>query len=154
MLKRILFFLAVIITLGSCQDKTKTTPKDLNTLLDNWHLAASHADIDSYFSAFADDAIYIGTDASERWTKHEFYSFCEPYFAKGKAWDFKAFDRKIYFSEDGHTAWFNELLNTWMGVCRASGVLTLKNGTWKISQYHLSVTIKNEKMKQFLEIKQ
>ncbi len=153
MLNKILIIFALMISLGACQNKTKTDPKVLNTLLDNWHIAASNADIDAYFSVLKDDAIYIGTDASERWTKTEFFNFCEPHFKKGKAWDFKAFDRKIYFSEDGKTAWFNELLNTWMGVCRASGVLILKDESWKISHYHLSVTIKNEKMKQFLEIK-
>ncbi len=152
MFKQILIILTIVFSLTSCQNKVNTDTKVINTILDNWHLAATNADLDAYFSTFADDAIYIGTDASERWTKKEFYQFCEPHFKKGKAWDFKAFDREIYFSEDGKTAWFNELLNTWMGVCRASGVLNLKNGNWKISHYQLSVTIKNEKMKQFLEI--
>jgi len=152
MLKQILFILALTLSLSGCQNQTTDASKDINTLLDNWHLAATNANLDAYFSAFDDQAIYIGTDASERWTKAEFFDFCEPYFNKGKAWDFKAFDRKIYFSEDGKTAWFNELLNTWMGVCRASGVLSLKDGVWKISHYQLSVTVKNEKMKEFLEI--
>lgn len=153
MLKQFVFLIALVFLLGACQNKIDTNPKDINTLLDNWHLAATNANLDTYFSVFDNEAIYIGTDASERWTKDEFYSFCKPYFAKGKAWDFKAFDRKIYFSEDGKTAWFNELLNTWMGVCRASGVLNMKDDEWKISHYQLSVTVKNENMKQFLEIK-
>lgn len=152
MLKQILLFISLTFSLVACQNKTITEPKEVNILLDNWHLAATNANLDAYFSALDDNAIYIGTDASERWTKTEFFSFCEPYFKKGKAWDFKAFDREIYFSEDGKTAWFNELLNTWMGICRASGVLSLKDGNWKISHYQLSVTVKNEKMKQFLEI--
>jgi len=153
MIKNILILLTLTISLGACGGKAKTEKKDLNLILDNWHLAATNTDIDAYFSALSNDAIYIGTDASERWTKAAFYNFCEPYFKKGKAWDFKAFDRKIYFSEDGKTAWFNELLNTWMGTCRASGVLVHKAGHWKISHYQLSVTVKNEHMKQFLEIK-
>ncbi|WP_372640040.1 nuclear transport factor 2 family protein [Ancylomarina sp.] len=152
MLKQISFIILLTFSLIACQNKTITEPKEINTLLDNWHLAATNTNLDAYFSALGDNAIYIGTDASERWTKTEFFSFCEPYFKKGKAWDFKAFDRKIYFSEDGKTVWFNELLNTWMGICRASGVLSLKDGNWKISHYQLSVTVKNEKMKQFLEI--
>ena len=144
--------MTLILSLEACQSKTNTESEEINTLLDNWHLAASHADLDAYFSVFADNAIYIGTDASERWTKPEFFSFCEPHFKKGKAWDFKAYDRQIYFSEDGKTAWFDELLNTWMGVCRASGVLIYKDNSWKLSHYQLSVTVKNKKMKQFLEI--
>ena len=152
MLNKILITLALLISFSACQNKIKTDRKILHTILDNWHMAASNANIDAYFSALDDQAIYIGTDASERWTKSEFFNFCEPHFKKGKAWDFKVFDRKIYFSEDGKTAWFNELLNTWMGICRASGVLILKDGNWKISHYQLSVTVKNEKMKQFIEI--
>jgi len=152
MIKNVLLILTLSIFFGACQSKIDANTKDLDLILDNWHLAATNADIDAYFSALSNDAIYIGTDASERWTKAEFHKFCAPHFEKGKAWDFKAFDRKIYFSEDGKTAWFNELLNTWMGVCRASGVLVHKNGSWKISHYQLSVTVKNEHMKQFLEI--
>ena len=152
MLNQILLIISLTLSLVACQNKMTTETKELNTLLDNWHLAATNANLDAYFSALDDNAIYIGTDASERWTKTEFFSFCEPHFKKGKAWNFKAFDRKIYFSEDGQTAWFNELLNTWMGVCRGSGVLSFKNENWKISHYQLSVTVKNEKMKQFLEI--
>jgi hypothetical protein len=34
-----------------------------------------------------------------------------------------------------------------MGVCRGSGVLQKRNGSWKIEQYILSATIPNEQMK-------
>lgn len=153
MLKRFVFFIVLTFSLVACQNKINTNIDDINTLLNNWHLAATNANLDAYFSVLDDKAIYIGTDASEIWTKSEFYKFCKPHFKKGKAWDFKAYNRNIYFSEDGKTAWFNELLNTWMGVCRGSGVLIFKNNSWKISHYQLSVTVKNEKMKQFLEIK-
>jgi beta-lactamase class D len=40
-----------------------------------------------------------------------------------------------------------------MGVCRGSGVLVKKDGTWKIAQYVLSATIPNEKMKQVTALK-
>jgi hypothetical protein len=37
------------------------------------------------------------------------------------------------------TAWFDELLNTQMKICRGSGVLVKKIGQeWKIKQYVLS----------------
>ncbi|MFT5750160.1 MAG: hypothetical protein ACI93S_001434 [Ancylomarina sp.] len=64
MLKQFVFIIAITFLPGACQSKTNT--KDINTLLDNWHLAAINADLDSYFSAFDDDTIYLGTDASER----------------------------------------------------------------------------------------
>jgi hypothetical protein len=39
-----------------------------------------------------------------------------------KAWSF-ALERHIYFDKTGKTAWFDELLNTQMKICRGSGVL-------------------------------
>jgi ketosteroid isomerase-like protein len=141
--------------LSSCNPgKDTVQPKEekIANILDKWHLAATNADLESYFAPLAKNAIYIGTDPGERWTKDEFYQFSKPYFDKGKAWDFKAFDRQVYFAEDGQTAWFNELLNTWMGVCRGSGVLVKKEEGWKIIHYHLSVTVKNENVREFLTI--
>ena len=110
-MKKYLFFIVFSfwVTNIVAQDNLKA---EINNTLDAWHKAAAEANFNNYFDTMTDDAIFIGTDASERWTKTELFSFCEPYFKKGKAWDFKAFDRKIYFSEDGKTAWFNELLNT------------------------------------------
>ncbi len=46
--------------------------------------------------------------------------------------------------------WFDETLDTWMGVCRGSGVLINKNGKWLIKQYVLSLTVPNEKMKEVI----
>ncbi|MBS9766494.1 MAG: nuclear transport factor 2 family protein [Flavobacteriaceae bacterium] len=41
-------------------------------------------------------------------------------------------------------AWFDELLDTWMGICRGSGVLEKTAKGWKIRHYVLSVTVPNE----------
>jgi hypothetical protein len=38
------------------------------------------------------------------------------------------------------TAWFDELLNTQMKICRGSGVLVKIDGKWKIKHYVLSMT--------------
>jgi hypothetical protein len=46
----------------------------------------------------------------------------------------------------------NEKLDTWMGVCKGTAVLVLKENDWKIALYDLSVTIDNEKIDQFLEL--
>lgn len=95
----------------------------INTVLDNWHKAAATANFESYFGAMTNDAIFIGTDATENWNKKAFQDFAKPYFDRGKAWSFTALERHIYFSKDGKTAWFDELLNTQMKICRGSGVL-------------------------------
>lgn len=114
-------------------------------MLDAWHLAAEKANEQAYFSRIAEDGVFLGTDAAERWSKAEFQRYAHPYFAKGKAWTFKARNRRIQFSPDGKTAWFDELLDTEkMGVCRGSGVVFMKEGTWLIVQYNLSIPIPNE----------
>ncbi|MCF8296086.1 MAG: nuclear transport factor 2 family protein [Saprospiraceae bacterium] len=150
-MKKLIFILLGIFLL-SCT-KIQIPDRDLiNSYLDDWHLAAANADFDGYFDKIADDGIYIGTDPTERWTKDEFVKAYKPYFDKGKAWDFKAIERNIDFSKDGKVAWFDEKLDTWMGICRASGVLELIDGNWKIKHYHLSVTILNERTKEFVEM--
>lgn len=117
----------------------------IDKLMNEWHHAAAIADFDAYFGALHENSIYIGTDATERWTKKEFIAFAKPFFDRKKAWDFKAINRHIALSKDGKTAWIDEVLNTTnMSLCRGSGVLILENGKWKIMQYVLSMTIPNE----------
>ena len=116
--------------------------------LDDFHLAAAQADEARYFGHLAEDAVFLGTDATERWTKGEFRAYAHPYFAKGKAWSFRATRRAITLSPDGKSAWFDEDLATPnLGPCRGSGVLLLKNGAWEIAQYNLAVTVPNGVMK-------
>lgn len=125
---------------------------DIQAFIDSWHKAAASANADAFFDAMATDCIYIGTDKNERWTKEEFKSFAKPYFDKGKAWDFKPYDRDVHVTSDGKSAWFSELLNTWMGVCRGSGILMKNNGRWVLKQYHLSVTVPNDLIRDFITL--
>jgi len=114
------------------------------TVLDDWHQAASVADEPRYFGHFAPNGVFMGTDATERWTVAAFRVWAKPYFDKKKAWSFKPRDRHVDFSADGKTAWFDEMLDTPnLGLCRGSGVLVLLSGNWKIAQYNLSIPIPN-----------
>lgn len=114
------------------------------SVLDGFHAAAAAADEEKYFAALAPGAIFLGTDATERWTKDEFRQFAHPYFAKGKAWTYKATSRWITFAPDRQVAWFDELLESpHLGTCRGSGVLVSIGGSWKIMQYNLSIAIPN-----------
>lgn len=124
----------------------------IHKFIDDWHLAATKADAHAYFGAIADKGIFIGTDAAERWNKAQFYSFAKPYFDKGKAWDFKSYDRTVHVSNDGRFVWFSELLTTWMGVCRGSGIMEKTAQGWKIHQYQLSVTVPNDLIKDFISL--
>ncbi|MGA2213959.1 MAG: nuclear transport factor 2 family protein [Bryobacteraceae bacterium] len=113
-------------------------------VLDDWHKAASVADEPRYFGYFAPNGIFMGTDATERWTVTQFRAWAKPQFERKSAWSFKPRDRHIDFSADRKTAWFDEILDTPnLGVCRGSGVLVWLGGKWKIAQYNLSVPIPN-----------
>lgn len=121
--------------------------------LDAWHQAAADADYEAYFGRMTPDAIFIGTDATENWTYGAFRSFAKPYFDRGRAWDFSSVERHIFFNENRDIAWFDELLDTWMGLCRGSGVLKKEGEDWKIAHYVLSIAVPNENVNELLEIK-
>jgi hypothetical protein len=141
---------ASFATIKTDQNKEKVP---INTLLNNWHRAAAEANFNDYFNALTETAIFIGTDATENWNKTEFQAFAKPYFDKGKAWNFKTLERNIYFSSDHKTAWFDELLDTQMKLCRGSGILVKVGGKWKIQHYVLSMTIPNDISDDVVKIK-
>jgi ketosteroid isomerase-like protein len=132
--------------------------RDINALLDAWHRAAATADETVFFDSMADDAVYLGTDPSERWTKEQFMAWSKKHFDKESAWAFEPRDRTVYLSTDGRFAWFEELLDTWMGVCRGSGVLVREagddkeTGGWKIKHYNLAVTVPNDLIEAYISI--
>ncbi len=117
--------------------------EQVGVILDEFHAAAARADFEAYFDFFADDAVFIGTDATERWDKSAFQEWAKPFFDRGKAWNFTSVDRHIYLDSSGMVAWFDELLSTQMKICRGSGVLRKQDGVMKIQQYVLSMTIPN-----------
>lgn len=117
----------------------------VGAVLDAWHAAASAANEEKYFSYFTPDAVFLGTDGTERWTRDEFRKWAHPYFAKGKAWSFRTVSRNIAFAPDRTVAWFDEALDTPnMGPCRGSGALLSTPAGWRIAQYNLSIPIPNE----------
>lgn len=133
------------------------TPKldaylSINELIDNWHLAATNADFDGYFNAIHDEGRFLGTDKTERWSKEEFKAFAKDPFASKRTWDFKPSARKIFISEDLRFAWFDEVLETWMGPCRGSGVLKKTDSEWKIMQYNLAILVDNLLVADYLEL--
>ncbi|MCG2612239.1 nuclear transport factor 2 family protein [Flavobacterium sp. SM15] len=141
------------ISLTSLTQKQTSEKQAVATILDNWHKAASEANFEKYFGYLSDESIFIGTDATENWDKKAFQKFAKPYFDRGRAWNFKALERNIYFSKDGKTAWFDELLDTQMKICRGSGVLVKENKVWKIKHYVLSMTVPNDNVDDVVKIK-
>ena len=160
MIKKVYYLLIVILIISCSKEQSKinsidktTIKNNINSFLNNWHKAASDADFNAYFSKMDSISVFIGTDASENWNKKQFEDFSKPYFDKGKAWSFKTLERNIYINKLGNFAWFDELLNTWMGTCRGSGVLEKKNNTWKIKHYVLSIPVPNDDINAIIAVK-
>lgn len=121
-------------------DETKAR---VSAALDALHSAAARAD-GVYFSLFAPEAVFYGTDATERWTLPEFRAYAEPIFARGQGWTYTSTERHVFVDADGDTAWFDErLANKKYGEVRGSGVLVLRNGAWLVAQYNLSFPVPN-----------
>lgn len=116
-----------------------------NQLLDRFHDAAAKARFEDYFASFTPDGVFIGTDASERWSVEQFKAYAKPHFDKGRGWTYTVAERHMNVSADGRHASFDELLdNASLGRCRGTGVLRRVNDQWRIEQYHLTIPVPND----------
>lgn len=142
----ILFFALVRLCVASPPIPAGSGSEEaVNEVLDGLHAAASQADGERYFSLFAEEASFIGTDAGERWDMQAFREFAMPYFEKGQGWTYEPIERQVTFGPEDRIAWFHELLdNEKYGLARGTGVLVKEEGGWKIAQYHLAFPIPNE----------
>jgi ketosteroid isomerase-like protein len=156
-----LFTLFSLFIIFSCKDNAPEKPiassseikMEIDSNLNSWHEAAAKADFDAYFNLMTKDGVFIGTDATENWQNDAFRTFSKPYFDNGKAWNFTTIQRNIYLSEDNSLAWFDELLDTQMKICRGSGVMKQEDNTWKVAHYVLSIAIPNENVNEVVKIK-
>ena len=151
----LLLFFTFSVTL-SAQNKgfyENVQKKNISKVLDDLNTFAATADYKNYFDLYAEESTFIGTDATEVWNKKEFMAWAKPFFDKGKAWNFTSLKRSITFSIDGTYAWFDEVLDTQMKICRGSGVLEKIGGKWKIRQYVLSTTVPNDVIDEVVKIK-
>ena len=154
---RKIIVVVTILILSSCKsmiDSDTVVKGNINETIDNWHKAAATANYEVYFNLMEDDAIFIGTDATENWSKKAFQEYAKPHFDKGKAWSFTTLERHVFIDKSGKIAWFDELLDTQMKICRGSGVLVKVNKQWKIKHYVLSMTIPNGNSSEAMKIKQ
>ncbi|MBV2166676.1 MAG: nuclear transport factor 2 family protein [Kaistella sp.] len=151
----LLLFFTFSVTL-SAQNKgfyENVQKKNISKVLDDLNTFAATADYKNYFDLYAEESTFIGTDATEIWNKKEFMAWAKPFFDKGKAWNFTSLKRSITFSKDGNYAWFDEVLDTQMKICRGSGVLEKVGVKWKIRQYVLSTTVPNDVIDEVVKIK-
>lgn len=110
-----------------------------SAVLDQLNRYSSNADWDNYFALYRQDAVFIGTDANERWDMTEFERYARP----TKGWRYDLISRQ--FVQHGDVILFDELLTSpAYGESRGTGTLIKTHGKWKIAQYHLSFPIPND----------
>jgi SnoaL-like domain len=150
-MRRLFLILALAATpITACAQRPA---ERVSAVLDALHTAASEADYDRYFSLYAENAVFLGTDATERWPIGQFKNYTKARFDEGTGWTYLMQERNIEFSPDGSVAWFDEALtNENMGLTRGTGVLVLTDGEWKITQYNLTVPVPNELARAFVAI--
>ena len=116
---------------------------EINALLDGLHQDAHEGNFQSYFDRYTSDAIFLGTDKTERWSIEEFKAYAKPAFADGNGWSYSVVERN--WEGVGDTRWFDEILfNEKLGHCRGTGVVQLIEGEWKILHYALTMLVPNE----------
>ena len=117
--------------------------RHIDALLDGLHQDAHEGNFDSYFDRYSSDAIFLGTDKTERWTIDEFKAYARPAFNDGHGWTYSVVERN--WEGDSDIRWFDEILfNEKLGHCRGTGVVQLINNEWKIAHYALTMLIPNQ----------
>ncbi|MFD2825854.1 nuclear transport factor 2 family protein [Leeuwenhoekiella polynyae] len=152
-MKKLLILFIVITSASLFAQQRDKTEMAINSQLEKWHKAAADADFDAYYDLMTEDAVFIGTDADENWQLDQFKAYAKPYFDKGKAWSFTTLERTVYHPKKSKIAWFDELLDTQMGICRGSGVMRLDGKNWKVQHYVLSIAVPNENVSELTQIK-
>ena len=124
-----------------------TPEEDIAAVLDRLHAAASKAAGLAYFALYMPDAVFIGTDVTERWTIPAFRAYAQPYFDKGQGWTYAARERQVTIApvDCRCVAWFDEVLDSKSyGTARGTGTLLLTPQGWRVSQYALTFPIPND----------
>ena len=115
----------------------------IDALIDGLHQDAHEGNFQTYFDRYTPDAVFLGTDKSERWTIDQFKVYAEPAFEDGHGWTYSVKERN--WEGAGTTRWFDEvLLNEKLGHCRGTGVVEFIDGEWKIAHYALTMLVPND----------
>ena len=121
----------------------ETARPALDSLIDGLHRDAHEGNFETYFARYTSDAVFMGTDKTERWTIDAFKTYAAPAFEDGHGWTYKVVERN--WEGDGNTRWFDEILfNDKLGHCRGTGVVEKTDGNWKIAHYSLTLLIPND----------
>lgn len=145
----------LLLVLAACTSAPVAPAPDLaaekiavDSVLSALHQAASAADWDRYFGLYTPDAVFFGTDATERWNLDAFRGYA----SNSTGWTYLMTERHVFVDADGNTAWFDERLrNARYGESRGTGVLVKGDSGWKITQYNLTFPIPNNLAVEFTQ---
>ena len=143
---RSLLALSMLLTSFVSFADDKAELEAASSVLDSLHDAAAKADWDRYFKLYTKDAIFLGTDVSERWTMEQFKGYATP----TKGWVYTKRERHMAITPDKNTIWFDEVLDSQKyGTSQGSGLLVRTESGWRIAQYHLTFPMPNDLAEDF-----
>ena len=135
--------LLIAVVLSSATWAQETGQPALNSLIDGLHKDAHEGNLETYFARYSSDAVFMGTDKTERWTIDAFKTYAAPAFEDGHGWTYEVVERN--WEGEGDTRWFDEILfNEKLGHCRGTGVVEKVGDNWKIAHYSLTLLIPND----------
>ena len=151
---RPLLQLTFLSSLVACAQQADVNPEAVNSVLDDFHDAAANGDETRYLNLMTEDAVFMGTDETERWPKNPVFSdYVNARFENGRGWAYESVERHVQFSEDSDVAWFDEVVfSETNGRFRGTGTLVREGDQWKIAHYAMSFLIYNEDWEEVIEI--
>lgn len=156
MKKIIPFLILILVVLISCQQKAKVATVDINAekaaiteVMDKQYAAIKARDLDASAALLTDDALILGTDPKEFWTKAQHVELGRQMFADTSLnFDFKPERRDIIVSSDGNSALVVE--QTFVNFIspkiqtRSINHLVKTNGNWMIDFWSSNMIPRNE----------
>ena len=153
MLKLLSVIMLPLVACATAPQPTADAKSAASQVLNEWHAAASAVDATRYLYHLAPDAVFIGTDATERWSRAVFAAYVKKHFSRGKGWTMKTTSRHLRVGRGGLIMSFDEaLVHAKYGALRGSGVLEWRSGRWQIVHYVLSFPIPNAHAKRVLDV--
>lgn len=131
------------------EEKANAVEKVLQKLL----RAQENGDIETFASCFIhnNQVVHIGTDSDEYFTSwRDYFHWVEDVLMSRQGQEINEKATRINISQDGHTAWFSQLLDTCYETrgettridgFRHTGVLINTSEGWKIVQSHISAPV-------------
>lgn len=119
-----------------------TLRQDAERALDGLHAAARAGDRERYLASFTPEAVFVGTDGTERWGMATVREYVGLHMAPGSGWPYTPWDRHLVVDPGGEFAWFDERLRRGdYDEVRGTGVLRRVDGVWLVTHYCMAYTI-------------